>query len=119
LFTDKKISKQATDRRMYHAPTENGITCPFLAVDANGVPVRIDMDTDPHDKKMQKCKCTESAPMCSYHLNDGNMDPRNPSAIGEYYCHRYEIWSANPAKPPVDTHERQLRVKNNEIGWHK
>jgi hypothetical protein len=109
-FTDKKIGPRSRDRRYYYAPTENGVTCPNLKVDVNGVPVRAEDALETYDVKRKHCICMESAPFCSYHLGD-------KTATDEYICHRYLVWFRDETKPVVDTHNKRLTVKDGELNW--
>lgn len=113
-ITDKKITQSTTDRRRYYAPSKFGTTCPYVKLDADGKP---EIFTDvtggvPH----QKCACKESAPFCSYHLG---REIEEEDGTKHFECHRYLVWheDVETYKSPVDTHERQLKLKGNMLGW--
>lgn len=114
-LTDKKVSPTSTDRRRYYAPSAYGNLCPLLKLDTDGNPAIIkDMTTG---NLNLRCACTETAPFCSYHLAT-TLTEKDTGEIHQE-CHRYLPWHNDTEKyvSPVDTHERQLKLKGNRLGW--
>lgn len=134
MLTSKKISPHTIDRTKYYAPTENGVQCPYLSVGADGKPEIIE---DPFNPGIRRCVCTQEAPFCSYHLGDyggplepvtdgsGNpvMDEKGNPLMDvkpenrKYFCHRYLVWYHDSSRPPVDTHNRRLKIQGYELNW--
>lgn len=113
-LTDEKITKRSKDRRRYWSPSNRETQCPYLSLDASGNPEIVQDEADPFTvRKVRRCVCTESAPMCSYHLGDGNTTGTGT----KYFCHRYELMHEDPEKAPVDTHDRVLRIQDGELIW--
>lgn len=104
-FTDQKINRYTRNRKPYYSPTDNGMRCPFLLVDAQDEPI-VEGDT----YVLGKCVCTEQDAYCSYAL------PNDKTDSGSNVCRRYMPWYQK-SKTVVDTHQRVLKIQDGELNW--